>query len=1451
MKTKFLLSFLLGLTILAYSASAADRPTRIESFFEQLKSLVSSKAEQPVNLSPTTYPAGQICGGSTNFRTTAAMPWSDNNTWTSFGATKPTAGSAVTIPAGVHIILDETPPDLTSLSISGILEFADKDLNLTAGWIMVMGTLQVGTPATPFTSKATITLNATNMNDDAMGMGMGTRGILVMGGKLELHGLPPTKQVTKLNNHAAKGATTLSLLDAVAWSVNDQIVVASTDYYSDYYQSIYGSTQRSQITAVSGNTVTIQDDLNAQRWGKLQYLTATGMSLTPGPLPAGILDGTPTVLDERAEVANLTRNIVVQSPDDELWQNNGFGCHIMMMRMDDKVGEAHLNGVEIRRGGQAGKLGRYPFHWHMLSYQGSEILPDVTGQYIRNSVINQSSQRGIVIHGTNGAEISNNVVFDVRGHGVFTEDAVERRNIIDGNLVMKVRKPLDINALKLHETWRVSPGSSGFWVSNPDNTITNNTATDCEGSGFWLAFPIKTFGASAAIPLVPIWMKFGTFHKNTAHSNLHEGIFLDAGESDELGNIHLQQYFSTSDMTGPHFGNAAVENVSTFELTDYSVWKNSQSGIWNASGGARNRRAISADNTNRFFAGRTDTYYPGAIEKTLVVGTSLNYNMNGIELPRLSEPRSGFASYHSSFDIHDNVIVNMPAVKDTNSGAFALSDYYITPVDKGTVRNPGNILINSHPGVRYRVTTHVALGVLWDHHNYWGGPANQDNYYAYNTPFFTDGQTPHVVAPSPEISGAVVVAGPFYGFSDYTINSVGRPYDKIVVTRTNKAGAAVGNWIVENSSPVVPLPNMRHFATHPTGYYYLDFPGIDNVNQFTMAVTNMLTTNDFQVLAVEYSGNYTITKFSAYAPGYWPRPYTAVADFQAVVNAPNGEVYWQDKTNNKVWMKVRGGVQPGEPKLPDTHDFNLYKQFSIQAEGTYTAADPGYTVSFTVKDAGGVPVAGATVDLRGNKALSDANGVATFTHIFPGTNMLYLATKDGYHNATGTISVATANVAKNITLTAVGSPVYTVTFTTKDASGKILEGITVTFNGQTQTSSWEGLAVFKDVAPGTNLPYSAAKVPLSASGSLNVSSADVAQTIVLTSSSSPAPTYTVTFTVKDAANTLMSGASITFNEQTVVSNASGVASFTNVSAGTNLAYTAKKTGYNDATSTLNVGSTNVAQTIQLTAVSSPTYTVTFTVKDAANAPVSGASVTFKGQTVASNTSGVATFTNIAAGTNLPYDAKKSGYNNASGTLTVAANASQTIVLRALGSPVHSVTFTIKDAANVLLSDALVSFNGQTMTTTASGEVIFNSVAPGSDLPYSVSKAGFDLATGVLGVAAADVAQSVVLIPSTVTQPEPNPNPDPIHEPEFVVQLNPRNIFSPNGDGINEIWEVEGIEQQPELRVRIFNGYGQQVYQAQPYTNSWDGGGLPDGVYYYQMQNQQGKPIKKGAITLVR
>ena len=872
-----------------------------------------------------------------------SMLWSSTSTWASFGASKPTAGSSVVIPVGVHIILDENPPALANITINGILEFARMNLAVTARWIMVMGKLEIGTVSQPFAQKATINLTGTDMTESVMGMG--TRGIMVMGGILEMHGTTPARLWTKLNNHAIQGSSNLSLVDPISWNLNDQIVIAPTDFYG----AGGGSAQRTQINSIANSTtISIQDGLNAQRWGKLQYLTATGMSLTPGTLPPNISAGTPTILDERAEIANLTRNIVVQAPDDNLWQNNGFGCHIMIMRQGTVQGVAHLNGVEIKRGGQAGKIGRYPFHWHMLSYNGNATLPDITGQYIRNSVVNQSSQRGIVIHGTNGAEVKNNIVYDVRGHGIFTEDASERRNIIDGNLVLKVRNQAANYVLKIHET-ETSFGASGFWISNPDNTVVNNRAADCEGFGFWLAFPQQTFGFSSGITINPSVTLFGVFNNNSAFSNQVGGIHLDDVEIDEQGNTGGNRYTSTTNMQTPQWPYAEVQ---TYELSDYSVWKNNRSGIWNRSNSPRNHRVTSADNTSKFFSGASDNIMTGAIDKSLVVGSSLNYNMNGVIVPPnygADDPPVAFASYHSTFDITDNVIVNFPAVQDKSSGAFALDDYYLIPVDKGSVRNPNNIIINSHPGVRVLPSQpQFTFGVVWDYHNYWGGPTNQDNYYVFNNPFFTYGLSTHLPQNNSN-SGGVIVNGPFYGFANYYTNGVERVYDKISVTRTTLSGSPVGNLIVEGGMYGDLLGNMRHFATHPTGYYYLDFPTLTNIHDFSAEVSNMVSTSDYQVLSFEYDGNYTIdalfssTAYNSLDYGTTvPQPisdannhnYQVVANFAAVVNAPTGEVYWQDKPNNKVWCKVRGGLNLGDSNLPTNNDINLYKAFRVRAYGS-------------------------------------------------------------------------------------------------------------------------------------------------------------------------------------------------------------------------------------------------------------------------------------------------------------------------------------------------------------------------------------------------------------------------------------------------------------------------------------------------------------------------------------
>lgn len=90
----------------------------------------------------------------------------------------------------------------------------------------------------------------------------------------------------------------------------------------------------------------------------------------------------------------------------------------------------------------------------------------------------------------------------------------------------------------------------------------------------------------------------------------------------------------------------------------------------------------------------------------------------------------------------------------------------------------------------------------------------------------------------------------------------------------------------------------------------------------------------------------------------------------------------------------------------------------------------------------------------------------------------------------------------------------------------------------------------------------------------------------------------------------------------------------------------------------------------------------------------------------------------------------------------------------------------------------------------------------------------------------------------------------------VLKLYIPNVFSPNGDGINDKWLINNLQFFPEARVDIFNRYGQLLFRSTGYEHPWDGtyngSPLPVGVYYYviELKNQGVKPFG-GSVTLLR
>ncbi|MFN3916348.1 MAG: gliding motility-associated C-terminal domain-containing protein [Flavobacteriales bacterium] len=82
-----------------------------------------------------------------------------------------------------------------------------------------------------------------------------------------------------------------------------------------------------------------------------------------------------------------------------------------------------------------------------------------------------------------------------------------------------------------------------------------------------------------------------------------------------------------------------------------------------------------------------------------------------------------------------------------------------------------------------------------------------------------------------------------------------------------------------------------------------------------------------------------------------------------------------------------------------------------------------------------------------------------------------------------------------------------------------------------------------------------------------------------------------------------------------------------------------------------------------------------------------------------------------------------------------------------------------------------------------------------------------------------------------------------------------NLLTPNGDGFNDAWIIENIENYPENEVSIFNRQGQLIYRQQAYDNTWEGTfngkNLPDGAYYYVITFTDTDKIFKGAVNIIR
>jgi hypothetical protein len=435
-------------------------------------------------------------------RSARSGPWSAAATWE--GGKVPGAGARVLIRTGHRVVYDlNSDQAIRALNIAGTLHFApDRDTRLDVGLIKIQAgetysedgfdctghleapepsgpqaALAVGTPDRPIDSSRTARIRLVYFP------GMDKQScpaIVCCGGRMDFHGAPMKLTWVRLGATAKKGDAEVALAEAVSgWRVGDRVIVTATQRS---YRGEEPFTEERTITAIAGTKLTLDRPLKHVHLGEGDY---------------------------RGEVANLSRNVVVESADLEARGHTMYHRH----------SAGSISYAEFRHLGKKGVLGRYSLHYHLCG-------DTMRGSYVIGASIWDSHNRWLTIHGTSYLVVRDCVGYKSVGHGYFLEDGTEVFNVLDHNLAVGARrgKALPKQMLPFDQN-----EGAGFWWANSLNTFTRNVATDNDLYGFrYEATPTSRLKLTFDIQqpdgkfkkLDIRTLPFVRFDSNEAHSNV-------------------------------------------------------------------------------------------------------------------------------------------------------------------------------------------------------------------------------------------------------------------------------------------------------------------------------------------------------------------------------------------------------------------------------------------------------------------------------------------------------------------------------------------------------------------------------------------------------------------------------------------------------------------------------------------------------------------------------------------------------------------------------------------------------------------------------------------------------------------------------------------------------------------------------------------------------------------
>lgn len=247
-----------------------------------------------------------------------------------------------------------------------------------------------------------------------------------------------------------------------------------------------------------------------------------------------------------------------------------------------------------------------------------------------------------------------------------------------------------------------------------------------------------------------------------------------------------------------------------------------------------------------------------------------------------------------------------------------------------------------------------------------------------------------------------------------------------------------------------------------------------------------------------------------------------------------------------------------------------------------------------------------------------------------------------------------------------------------------------------------------------------------------------------------------------------------------------------------------------------------------------------------------------------------TATPSAGGANVIYQWKLNGNNVGTNSNTYASNSfvngdvvsctftnnstpciisntanSNTLTVSVTAPANPAPTVTIAASVNNIYENTPITFTAAPLNTT--GTVTYQWQVNGNDA--GTNNPTFTSSTFINGdkvtctILSGGCAAPATSAPVTITIKPP-------------LQILPPTAFTPNGDGINDLWTISGLLSYPNCLVNIYSRNGELVYQSKGYAKPWDGAingkNLPVGTYYYVIDlNSNNKPKVSGYIAIIR